>query len=49
MISKWVIYGVYWGYKPLTNPLLTSWDIQVGDPQIAGNGSFFLVPYREFL
>ncbi len=22
--------GVYWGYNPLTNHLLTSWDIQVG-------------------
>ena len=21
--------GVYWGYNPLSNPLLTSWDIQV--------------------
>ena len=25
-----LIYGVYWGYNPLTNHLLTSWDIQVG-------------------
>ena len=24
------INGVYWGYNPLTNHLLTSWDIQVG-------------------
>ena len=24
-----VINGVYWGYNPLTNHLLTSWDIQV--------------------
>ena len=24
-----VINGVYWGYRPLTNHLLTSWDIQV--------------------
>ena len=23
------IKGVYWGYNPLTNHLLTSWDIQV--------------------
>ena len=23
------INGVYWGYNPLTNHLLTSWDIQV--------------------
>ena len=37
MVSKWVIVitynqllnGVYWGYDPLTNHLLTSWDIQV--------------------
>ena len=36
-ISKWLvnglfhllINGVYWGYNPLTNLLLTSWDIQV--------------------
>ncbi len=37
-VSKWVvnglqynllINGVYWGYSPLTNLLLTSWDIQV--------------------
>ena len=26
MVSKWV--GEYWGYNPLTNHLLTSWDIQ---------------------
>ncbi len=25
-----LIKGVYWGYNPLTNHLLTSWDIQVG-------------------
>ena len=25
-----LIYGVYWGYNPLTNHLLTSWGIQVG-------------------
>ena len=24
-----LINGVYWGYNPFTNPLLTSWDIQV--------------------
>ena len=24
-----VINGKYWGYNPLTNHLLTSWDIQV--------------------
>ena len=32
MVSKWVkiklITGVYWGYNPLTNHLLSSWDIQ---------------------
>ena len=27
-----LINGVYWGYNPLTNHLLTSWDIQV--PQL---------------
>ena len=26
-----LIKGVYWGYYPLTNHLLTSWDIQVGE------------------
>ena len=25
-----LINGVYWGYNPLTNPLLTSWDTLVG-------------------
>ena len=25
-----LINGVYWGYNPLTNHLLTSWDILVG-------------------
>ena len=31
MASKWVITinGVYWGYNPLTNHLLSSWYIQV--------------------
>ena len=34
MVGKWIITyllinGVYWGYNPLTNLLLTSWDIQV--------------------
>ena len=24
-----LINGVYWGYNPLTNHLLSSWDIQV--------------------
>ena len=24
-----LIYGVYWGYNPFTNHVLTSWDIQV--------------------
>ena len=28
-VSKWLINGVYWGYNPLTNHLLTSWDIQI--------------------
>ena len=27
-----LINGVYWGYNPLTNLLLTSWDIQVAPP-----------------
>ena len=34
MVSKWVIsptykWGIPWGYNPLTNHLLTSWDIQL--------------------
>ena len=29
-----LINGVYWGYNPLTNHLLTSWDIQVVDPYL---------------
>ena len=34
MVSKWVIsptykWGMNWGYNPLANHLLTSWDIQV--------------------
>ena len=28
-VSKWLVNGVYWGYNPLANLLLTSWDIQV--------------------
>ena len=24
-----LINGIYWGYNPFANPLLTSWDIQV--------------------
>ena len=30
MVYNLSINGVYWGYDPLTNHLLTSWDIQVG-------------------
>ena len=29
-----LINGIYWGYNPLTNLLLTSWDIQVGMARI---------------
>ena len=36
MVKKWVrvityllLNGVYWGYNPLTNLLLTAWDILV--------------------
>ena len=29
MARNLLINGVYWGYNPLTNHLLTSWDIQV--------------------
>ncbi len=27
-----LINGLYWGYNPFTNQLLTSWDIQAGPP-----------------
>ena len=45
-VSKWLvnglvhllINGVYWGYKPLSNHLLTSWDIQVGPVTVANDG-----------
>ena len=30
MAYNLLINGVYWGYNPLTNHLLTSWDILVG-------------------
>ena len=30
-----LINGIYWGYNPPTNHLLTSWDIQVTD--VTGN------------
>ena len=30
MAYNLLINGVYWGYSPLTNLLLTFWDIQVG-------------------
>ena len=26
---KLLVNGLFWGYNPLTNPLLTSWDILV--------------------
>ena len=29
MAYNLLIDGVYWGYNPLTNHLLSSWDIQV--------------------
>ena len=29
MAYNLLINGVYWGYNPFTNLLLTSWDIQV--------------------
>ena len=31
-----LINGVYWGYNPLTNLLLTSWDIQVLEELLSG-------------
>ena len=30
-----LLNGVYWGYNPLTNLLLTSWDIQVYLPMVS--------------
>ena len=47
-VGKWLgsmgynllINGVYWGYNPLTNLLLISWDIQVRLPRNA-NGSWW--------
>ena len=35
--------GVYWGYKPFTNRLLTSWDIQVG-AHFVGSGGLLVFP-----
>ena len=32
------INGIYWGYNPLTNHLLTSWDIQVALKSISTHG-----------
>ena len=48
-VSKWLvnglfhllINGVYGGYNPLTNHLLTSWDIQVCDRLPEGKGHKF--------
>ena len=39
MAYNLLINGVYWGYNPLTNPLLTSWDIQVYSPTYSGQNS----------
>ena len=56
-VSKWLvsglnlpINGVYWGYNPLTNLLLTSWDIQVVLPKT--NGRTPQIPdsrWKEFI
>ena len=40
------INGIYWGYNPLTNHLLTSWDIQVALKSISTHE--FSLP-KEFL
>ena len=46
MVSKWIITynllidGVYWGYNPLTNLLLTFWDFQVENMQVMGPKSY---------
>ena len=47
MVSKWVIsptykWGIPWGYNPLTNHLLTSWDIHDSHPAY-----FFLVVFLD--
>ena len=38
------INGVYWGYSPLTNLLLTSWDIQVEYLDIPKKNNFGFAP-----
>ena len=37
---KLFLNGVYWGYKPLTYHLLTSWDIQALDFGVETNLGF---------
>ena len=54
MVCKWcilVINGVYWGYNPFTNPLLTSWDIQVPTSHQTGVlfARFFLIFFVKSL
>ena len=43
MVYNLLINGVYWGYNPLTNHLLTSWDIQVTLTRWANEKRFFEV------
>ena len=39
-----LINRVYWGFNPLTNRLLTSWDIQVSiDYSAAGKGGYIVI------
>ena len=40
------INGIYWGYNPLTNLLLTSWDIQVEDDPADHFGDNFLAYFQ---
>ena len=44
-----LINGVYWGYIPLTNLLLTSWDIQVveNDPGSKNPKSSIQMPFED--
>ena len=42
-----LVNGVYWGYNPFTNHLLTSWDIQVGDGTPLDLSHFAKTPKRQ--
>ena len=44
-----LINGVYWGYNPLTNHLLSSWYIQVADLLREAGVPFFSISASEFV